>query len=97
MVYKIKNSKRRESKRKFDVTSYIIAYESGELSDKETLKLFQHLEDTGMAYSLQGHYGRTATALIGAGLIKPNMKIHSKEEIARLKQQHQINQAFSDL
>ena len=93
MAYKIKSKKAKE--KKFDNVSYIMAYESGELSDKETLKLFQHLENTGQAYSLQGHYGRTATALIGAGLIKPNMRIHSKEGVAKLKQQHEINRAFS--
>jgi hypothetical protein len=96
MAYKIK-TKKKKGKEKFDLTSYIIAYESGELSNKETLKLFQHLEDNGMAYSLQGHYGRTATALIGAGLIKPNPKFHTKKDIEKLKQQHKLNQVFSNL
>lgn len=52
----------------YDVTGNIIAYESGELSDEDTVILFQHLIDSGLAWSLQGHYGRTATALINAGL-----------------------------
>jgi len=81
---------------KNDLVSYIMAYEDGSLSEKDTLKFFQHLEDTGQAYSLQGNYGRTATALIGAGLIKPNMKIHSKEQVAKLKQEHEVNKAFSN-
>jgi hypothetical protein len=47
----------------------IIAYENGELSDNETIELFAELVKTGMAWSLQGHYGRTAMALIDAGYI----------------------------
>lgn len=46
----------------------IIAYESGELGEDDTVDLFQSLIDSGAAWSLQGHYGRTATALIEAGL-----------------------------
>lgn len=47
----------------------IVAYECGELSDEDTLKLFGQLVANGMAWTLQGHYGRTATRLIEAGLI----------------------------
>lgn len=55
----------------FDDISAIIAYEQGDLSDEQTIELFQTLVDNGMAWSLQGHYGRTAHALINAGLVKP--------------------------
>ncbi|HDY88536.1 hypothetical protein LCGC14_0360450 [marine sediment metagenome] len=47
----------------------IIAYEQGELSDTETVELFAQLVKSGMAWTLQGHYGRTAKALIDNGYI----------------------------
>lgn len=52
-----------------DTVSLIIAYEQGELSDEETIELFQELVNNGMAWRLQGHYGRTAKILIDAGYI----------------------------
>lgn len=55
----------------YDVTGNIIAYESGELNDEQTIDLFQHLVDNGMAWQLQGSYGRTANDLLEAGLIHP--------------------------
>jgi hypothetical protein len=54
----------------YDLTTAIIAYETDEMETREeVIQLFQHLVDTGMAWSLQGHYGRTAEALIEAGYI----------------------------
>ena len=53
-----------------DLTNAIIEYESGELDEDATIRLFQDLVDSGLAWSLQGHYGRVAVDLIDAGLVK---------------------------
>ena len=54
----------------YDHVGAIIAYETDELDQDGIVELFQHLVDTGLAWSLQGSYGRTATALIEAGLVE---------------------------
>ena len=45
----------------------IMDYEAGEMDETEMVIFFQDLIDTGMAWELQGPYGRTAHALINAG------------------------------
>jgi hypothetical protein len=52
-----------------DLLGPIIAYENGDLDEDATLELFQQLVDSGLAWQLQGSYGRTATNLIKQGLI----------------------------
>jgi len=61
--------KKQEAIRPYDLTGGIIAYEQGELDEAEVRELFQHLVDSGMAWTLQGSYGRTAAAMIEAGEI----------------------------
>lgn len=56
---------------KFDLTTRIIEFETGEANDEQVIELFQYLVDTGLAWSLQGSYGRTAQALIEAGFVNP--------------------------
>ena len=53
----------------------IIAYEQGELSPAEIVKLFAGLIASGHAWVLQGHYGRQAQAFINACLISPEGEI----------------------
>jgi hypothetical protein len=50
----------------------MMAYESGELNDADTITFFADLIKTKMAWSLQGHYGRIASAMIDAGFISPD-------------------------
>ena len=45
----------------------ILAFEQGEMEDTEMIIFFQDLIDTGIAWELQGRYGRTARDLINAG------------------------------
>jgi hypothetical protein len=47
----------------------IFAYENGELDEEQTIELFQTLVDSGLVWQLQGNYGRTAAAMIEAGLV----------------------------
>ena len=46
----------------------IIRYENGTMDEEETIQFFQELINTGMAWKLQGHYGRTAMHLVEEGL-----------------------------
>ena len=50
-----------------DLTTKIIAYEEDELNGLEIIEFFQELINNGMAWKLQGHYGRMATDLIENG------------------------------
>tara|TARA_Y100000592_G_scaffold93855_1_gene157677 strand:- start:301 stop:525 length:225 start_codon:yes stop_codon:yes gene_type:complete len=62
---------------------YICDYEMGMLNEIDTIHLFANLIETGMAWSLQGHYGRTANALIKSDLIdsKGNINLINHYEI----------------
>jgi hypothetical protein len=66
------------AKRQKDLTSLIIAYEEGSLPLKETLRLFARLIKSGLAWQLQGHYGRTAADLIKAGIISKSGRVNWK-------------------
>ena len=52
-----------------DLIDKIIAYESGELTNQQLVYFFAEPVQDGSAWTLQGHYGRTAAALIDAGYI----------------------------
>jgi hypothetical protein len=50
-----------------DLVEKIAEFEAGELEDLEIFELFQRLINSGLAYRLQGSYGRTAEYLIESG------------------------------
>jgi len=52
----------------YDIVGHIMDYESGQLPEAQSIELFQRLINNGMAFQLQGHYGRTAMRLIARGL-----------------------------
>ncbi len=52
-----------------DMINNLIRYETEGLDDDELIEFFQYLVDTKLAWQLQGHYGRTAQALIENGYV----------------------------
>lgn len=59
----------------FDEFDFIMAYEGGECSIKQIINGFAHLVKNGHAFSLQGHYGRSAVKLIEAGYISKDGEV----------------------
>lgn len=47
----------------------LMAFEDGDLGNAETVDLFSRLIQTGMAWTLQGAYGRAAITLIEEGIL----------------------------
>lgn len=56
----------------------IIKYEEGRLNDAQTLRLFSSLIRSGDVWGLQGHYGRTASAMIQDGWISQSGELQDK-------------------
>ncbi|MCK5294186.1 MAG: hypothetical protein KAJ49_05995 [Arcobacteraceae bacterium] len=56
--------------KKPDAVDDIIAFESGEMSEADMIKMFQRMVDTGQVWKFQGSYGRQAQSLLDAGLIQ---------------------------
>jgi hypothetical protein len=50
-----------------DQVDKIMAFEQGDLDGESVIQLFQELIDSGLAWQLQGSYGRIARNLIEAG------------------------------
>jgi len=54
---------------KKETVDKIVEYESGNMSKSEIISFFQELVDSGLAWNLQGHYGRMANELIQSGYV----------------------------
>ena len=68
------NLSARRRKMKFDnfnsVVDKMIAYESGDMNEEESIEFFQELLDRRLISSLQGSYQRTAATLLELGHIE---------------------------
>jgi hypothetical protein len=54
-----------------DIVSKIMDFESGEMKEtNQIVDFFQELGDSGLIFSLQGHYHRLFNQLTDAGLVK---------------------------
>jgi hypothetical protein len=63
-----------------DIVGRMTAFENGELSDDQALELFGELVKSGMAWQLQGAYGRTAGDLIARGLLTEDGEVVVRDE-----------------
>ena len=68
-----------------DIVNKIMDFESGEMTkSEEVIVFFQELGDSGMIFSLQGHYHRVFNQLADAGLVKIGSD-HSDQIISELE------------
>jgi hypothetical protein len=61
----------------------IMRFENGDMGEDEVIEMFQGLIDSGLAWSLQGFYGRLARDLIQAGYCQDThgvLKFSDKEK-----------------
>ncbi|SRR5579871_1063231 len=57
----------------------IISYEHGELSEQQTIELFQRIVNNGMVWTMKGDYSRKAMELERKGLIRfPRTKLFNR-------------------
>lgn len=57
----------------------IVAWENGQMNLEQETKFFSKLIKSGMAWSLQGMYGRRAMSFIEAGIIDKSGKVNRKK------------------
>lgn len=59
-----------------DLLEKLMRFEAGDMDEAETIDFFQDLVNTGMAWKLQGYYGRMAAHLIDQGLVSDGPTVH---------------------
>jgi hypothetical protein len=64
-----------EADGKFDSVDFMMAFEDGDVNAKQAIDGFAELIKSGIVWSLQGVYGRTATTLIDGGYINKAGKV----------------------
>jgi hypothetical protein len=77
-----------KEKIKKDLSTYLFKFEEGETTDRETLYLFEELANSGMAFTLQGRFGRNTAHFFKCGYFEAE----PTEELEK-----QIGQASFDL
>ncbi len=77
-----------KEKIKKDLSTYLFKFEDGETTDRETLYLFEELANSGMAFTLQGRFGRNTAHFFKCGYFEAE----PTEELEK-----QIGQASFDL
>ena len=64
-----------KDEKKYDLMTNLMAYENGDLDVFGSVELFSHLIRHGLAWSLQGAYGRVADSLILQGFLTEHGEI----------------------
>jgi len=59
-----------------DLLEKLLRFEADDMDEAETIDFFQDLVNTGMAWKLQGYYGRMAAHLIDQGLVSDGPTVH---------------------
>lgn len=62
-----------------DTVSKIMDFEAGEMTLEQTVDFFASLVASGLAWQLQGSYGRTAARLIESGMISKTGEVLAYE------------------
>lgn len=65
----IRETKEYKEMTSYSATAYAEGFEEAE-NEEQVTAAWQYLHDTGLAYQLQGWFGRTAQRLIGEGVIE---------------------------